>query len=286
MIRSERAHLHLAALSHPGAKGKNNEDRYAVSSYFLSQKDETPVLFAVIADGIGGHRAGEVAAELTVDHISHAIAKSNARHPLKIMQRAIHAASEAIAAHGGTNQDQHGMGATCACVWVIGDRLFTASVGDTRIYFVRDRKIQQLTVDHTWVQEAIDKGILNSEKARDHPNAHIIRRHLGSVPPPEVDTRMRLSQDENDLLAHSNQGMVLRSGDKLLMCTDGLTDLVRDDEIFRIIHSTKDLKKTAEGLVDLANRRGGHDNITVILLAMPEPEEGKLSHWWDRLRLP
>lgn len=269
MIRSERAHLNVVALSHPGMKGKNNEDRYTVLSHRVSAQQPIPSVFAVIADGIGGHRAGEVAAELAVNHISQVVSESDAGAPLEILARAIHTASDAIAAHAVANSEQIGMGATCACVWIINDRLYTAHVGDSRIYLVRGGRIHQLTTDHTWIQEALDRGILAPEQARDHPNVHVIRRYLGSPQPPRVDFRLRLDAREEDAQAEANQSLPLRPGDLLLLSSDGLTDLVWNDEILEIIRSRGNLKDTARALIDLANRRGGHDNITIILISAP-----------------
>src|ERR1700690_683794 len=123
MNRSHRNHLNVAALTHAGMVGKNNEDRYTVSSY--TGPEDRPVLFAIISDGIGGHRAGEVAAELTVNYILEKISESDGKHPLEIMQNAIHSASQAIASRSASQADQYGMGATCACLWVEGDRLYT-----------------------------------------------------------------------------------------------------------------------------------------------------------------
>ncbi len=270
MIRSQRSHLHLAVESHEGLSGKNNEDRYAVTSYVLDEKSSIPSLLAVVADGIGGHRAGEVAAELAVDHITQAVAEGDSQQPQKTLEHAIHAASRAIASQAATNEKMLGMGATCACAWVIADRLFTASVGDSRIYLLRSGTIRQITVDHTWVQEATDKGLITPEQAREHPNVHVIRRYLGSPEPPEVDFRLRLRADESDPQACSNQGLVLRPGDTLLLCSDGLTDLVWEDEIQQVILSAGDLPKAAQDLVEMANQRGGHDNITIVLLRVPE----------------
>jgi serine/threonine protein phosphatase PrpC len=269
MIRNDRAHLNVAAQTHAGMTGKNNEDRYAVTSFQLSENDATPVVFAVVADGIGGHRAGEVAAELAVNHISQAVAESDARHPKKILEKAIHEASNAIADHASSTPEQQGMGATCACVWVIGNQLYTASVGDTRIYLLREGRVQQLTTDHTWIQEALEKNIITHEYARDHPNVHVIRRYLGSPEPSEVDFRLRLYDSEADALAEGNQGMPLYPGDTLLICSDGLTDLVWNDEIGEIIRTKGNLKTAAQGLIETANQRGGHDNITVVLIAVP-----------------
>lgn len=269
MIRTDRAHLNVAAQTHAGMTGKNNEDRYAITSFQLSEDDLTPVVLAVVADGIGGHRAGEVAAELAVNHITQFVAESDAQRPKKILERAIHEASEAIADHASSSAEQKGMGATCACIWVIGDKLYTATVGDSRIYLLRGGRIQQLTTDHTWVQEAIEKNIITPELARDHPNVHVIRRYLGSPDPPEVDFRLRLYDSEADALAEGNQGMQIFPGDTLLICSDGLTDLVWNDEIAEFIRAKTSLKAAAQALIETANQRGGHDNTTIVLINVP-----------------
>src|SRR3990172_2496986 len=273
MIRSSLAHLHLAALSHPGLAGKNNEDRYAVASFHVNKDDARPSVFAVVCDGIGGHRAGEVAAELAVNYISQGVAASNARKPLKIMENAIEDASQAIAAHSAGKAEEEGMGATCACAWVIENKLYTAYVGDSRIYLLRGKHIQRLTIDHTWVQEAYEKGIITAEQMRDHPNLHVIRRHLGGVKLPDVDFRLRIDDSETNEESENNQGFHLAPGDTILIRSDGLTDLVWDDEILKTIRSKKDMKLAAEALVNMANERGGHDNITVVIMAMPYLEE-------------
>ena len=267
MNRSQRNHLNVAALTHAGMVGKNNEDRYTVSSY--TGQEDRPVLFAIVSDGIGGHRAGEVAAELTVNYILEKISESDGKRPLEIMENAIHSASQAIASRSASQEDQYGMGATCACLWVEGHRLYTAYIGDSRIYLIRDGKIQRLTVDHTWVQEAIEKGVITPEQARDHPNVHVIRRHLGSVELPDVDFRLRLSPEDDDEQAIKNQGAFLKPGDILLMCSDGLTDLIWDDEILRLVTTRNTLKSAAGDLVAQANERGGYDNITVVLIGVP-----------------
>ena len=253
--------------------GKNNEDRYSVSSFQFSREDPRPSVFAMIADGIGGHHAGEIAAELAVNLITKGVSESNGKKPLKILENSIQEASQAIASHSAGKAEEEGMGSTCACVWVIENKLFTAYVGDSRIYFIRDRHIQRLTIDHTWVQEAFEKGIITAEQMRDHPNVHVIRRHLGGLKLPEVDFRLRIDSKESDHESEENQGFHLEPDDTLLLCSDGLTDLVWDDEILQNIRSKKDLKSAAEALVNLANQRGGHDNITVVLLSMPRLED-------------
>ena len=268
MIRINQAFLYVAAVTHPGLAGRSNEDRYAVSSYRVSETDPTPSIFAILSDGIGGHQAGEVAAEMAVETISHMVAQSNVRHPLATLDHAIQVTSDAIAMKAKDDTQRLGMGTTCACAWVVGRQLFIASVGDSRIYLLRNGNLMQLTVDHTWVQEAVEKGILKPEEARNHPNVHVIRRYLGSSKTPRADTRLRLAKNESDTQARSNQGMGLLSGDLLLLCTDGLTNLVENVEIEPVVRGL-DIQSAAQALVDLACARQGKDNITVVLMLVP-----------------
>ena len=269
MKSAERSHLFVAAASHPGITGKNNEDRYSVSAYRLDDGADQPSLFAVVADGIGGHRGGEVAAELAVESISRAIAGSDGAHPEQTMQTAIIAASESIFRQSEQEINLRGMGSTCACVWVIADRLYIANVGDTRIYLVRGGLIRQLTTDHTWIQEAIDQGMLTPEQAKNHPNTHIIRRYLGSRLP--VEPNLRIRPEVNALLNpfQRERGLLLQQGDRILLCSDGLTDLVEDSEILNAFQS-QPIQTALEVLVRLANQRGGHDNITLVALEVPD----------------
>jgi protein phosphatase len=131
--------------------------------------------------------------------------------------------------------------------------------------------IRQVTTDHTWVQEAIENGALTLEEARSHPNAHVIRRYLGSKVDVVPDTRIRLKTDESDQNAEANQGLRLQEGDTVLLCSDGLTDLVNDQEIQAALLS-EDLDSGLERLINQANGRGGHDNITMVALRMPIAE--------------
>ena len=268
MIRSHYAPLHVAAVTHPGLGGRQNEDRFSVSTYRVSEADDTSSTFAIVSDGIGGHQAGEVAAEMAVETISHMIAQSDARQPLAILDNAIQVTSDAIASKARDDTQRLGMGTTCACAWVVGNRLFIASVGDSRVYLLRNGNLMQLTTDHTWVQEAVDRGILNPADARDHPNVHVIRRYLGSSSTPQADTRLRLAKNESDTQARSHQGLRLLPGDVLLLCTDGLTDVVADDEIEPTLRGL-DLPAAAQSLLNLALSRKAQDNITVILMMLP-----------------
>ena len=271
MIPAERAHLTVTAVSHPGMTRKNNEDRYAVSAYTTPGEHALPSVLAVVADGIGGHRAGEVAAEIAVETICADIARSDASQPVQTLREAIVHAGQAISEMAATDAELEGMGSTCACAWVIGSHLYTAAVGDTRIYLIREDRIHQLTTDHTWVQEAIEHGVLAPEEARKHPNAHVIRRFLGSQQEVVPDTRLRLRPGESDAQADANQGLQLHPGDILVLCSDGLTDLVNDNEILSTLR-TRNNRGALEDLVKQSNRRGGHDNVTILTLAVPTIE--------------
>lgn len=268
MIQTDRAHLFLTAQSHPGLSGKNNEDNFAVSAYSVSKNNPTPSVFAIVSDGIGGHRSGEVASEVTVNMISEIVAKSDGLHPLDVFQTGFYAVSEEIVKQAELDPSRKGMGTTAACVWVIGQQLYIAYAGDSRIYLMRGKHIHQLSRDHTWVQEALDKGILSKAAIKSHPNLHVIRRYIGSSEPPEPDLRLYLQANENDMRARANQGTTLKPGDVIMLCTDGLTDLVNDSEMLAALQGNI-LKDAAKSLIDLANERGGHDNITVVMLGVP-----------------
>lgn len=269
MIRVEKTHLPVAALTHPGMKGKNNEDRFGVAAFRTKTHPPIPILLAVLSDGIGGNRAGEVASELVVNQVIQYVADSDGENPPQIMESAIHLASQQIYAQAEANPEQHGMGATCACVWIAGKRLYTATVGDSRIYLMRGDTIQQLSTDHTWIQEALDRGLIQPSEVNGHPNAHVIRRYLGSPTPPEVDFRIHLNGKEPEA---THQGFLLYPGDRLLLCSDGLTDLVAPQEI-QSAFSHNNLDEAGQLLINLANERGGHDNITIVAIQIPEVAE-------------
>lgn len=268
MKPSETAHLRTFAATHPGMTGKLNEDRFSVDTFQLDKPTSQPAVLAVICDGIGGHRAGEVAAQIGVDVIRQTVAASDASQPVAILADAISRANQAVYAASLADSGRAGMGATCACAWIIGNRLYTVNLGDSRIYLCRDNHLLQLTTDHTWLQEAMDAGLIDEGQGSDHPNAHVIRRYLGSQNGPNPDFRLWLFEGEDDAGAQNNQGAVLQPGDILLLCTDGVTDLVSDAEIKTLLRE-EPLSAVAQQLIDLANSRGGHDNSTVVLMQMP-----------------
>ena len=272
MIPAERAHYYVVAKTDDGKEGKNNEDSFSVTAYKLSETDDTPVLFAIVADGIGGRNAGEVAAGMAVEMISEAVADSDASQPAEIMQAAIIQASKAIHALGVSEGQKKSMGTTCVCTWIVGDKLYIAYAGNSRLYMIRGKKMHQVTIDHTWVQEAVDAGALTPAQARIHPNANIIRRHLGDRKGIEVDLRLKLSPDDSNEKALGNQGAQMLPGDRLLLTTDGLTDLVDDTQIYKLIAGNS-IEEAAQKLIDAANDQGGKDNITIAIIEVPGAEK-------------
>lgn len=257
--------------------GKINEDRYSLTTYQLSSSNTTPVTFAVICDGIGGHRSGEVAAELAVNIITDTVANSFGDRPLKTMLLGVQLANEAIYSKAQTSENLRGMGATCAMVWVEGTRLYTTFLGDTRIYLIRGQMIKQLSIDHTWIQEALDKGAITPAQVPNHPNSHVIRRYLGAPVVPEADQRMQLRPGESDQKAVNNQGIHLKPDDVILMCTDGLSDYLTAKELVHFVsRHPDDLDQSINEMIKLACDRGGHDNITVVVLKQPDGSKSRL----------
>lgn len=273
MIPTDRSHLTVAALSHPGETREINEDRYSVTSY-SRESDKAPVMLALVADGIGGHQAGEVASQIAADQVPSAIAKSSGDDPVAELSEAIIGAGRSISESSNKDKALEGMGSTIATAMVVGRRLYTISVGDSRTYLVRSGTIQQISIDHTWIQEAIKHGILTPEEAQDHPNAHVLHRHLGGERDPIPDLRLRLSADESDKASEANQGLKLAAHDQMLLCSDGLTDLVEDQELLEVL-SANSPERAASILVDMARARGGHDNITLIIVEVPDKEAAR-----------
>lgn len=276
MIKTEQVYLKIEAETHPGVTGKQNEDRYGVATFLTGSESEIPSVVAVLCDGIGGHRAGEIAAAMGVSVIMETLGASDSLQPLEIMTGAIHRANQTIYQASQAEEGRAGMGATCAVAWVIGSRLYTANLGDSRIYLLRDGHIIQLTTDHTWIQEALDAGIISPEDGEEHPNAHVIRRYLGAKRPPQPDFRLWYFEGEGDAEALDNQGLQLQPGDIVLLCSDGLTDLMTDEEIRKVILSNP-LGEVPARLIETVNNRGGHDNTTLILLEYPREKRKMLT---------
>jgi serine/threonine protein phosphatase PrpC len=270
----EFPHMIVAELSHPGEKRSENEDRYTAINYRTEVEGKNAWL-AVVADGIGGHRAGEVAAQITVERIVNDLISEKVSDPVGQLREAVVDAGRAVMQAAEDEPELEGMGSTVVVAWIIGSRLYITSVGDSRIYLLRGDSLRQITIDHTWVQEAIAYEIITPEEAKDHPQAHVLRRYIGSRELPEPDMRLRLEEDESDKKSEGNQGLRLHRDDQILLCSDGLTDLVQDNEIRDALQSQSP-REAVISLVDLARERGGHDNITVVLLAVPRLPSRKI----------
>ena len=268
MIANQQSHMAYAARTHQGKKRRVNEDRYTVRAYRV-EENRTPALLVIVADGIGGHQAGDIAAQLTVETITRGVAAFQGGDPLPYLQSAIIEAGRVVSSNAAESADLAGMGSTAAVALILGPRLYTITVGDSRIYLLRQGRLRQISIDHTWVQEAIDYDIISPEDAKNHPQAHVLRRHIGGGQLPEPDIRMPLEDGENDSRAISNQGTQLKRGDRILLCTDGLTDMVTDLEIYQGLKE-RPVEESAESLLNLALEHGGHDNITMVVLAAPK----------------
>ncbi|HUF39594.1 MAG TPA: protein phosphatase 2C domain-containing protein [Anaerolineales bacterium] len=269
MIPSNQPHLETAALTHPGMTGKDNEDRYILVSFKPDAGNGSqPVVLAVVADGVGGKQAGEIAAQTAVDTIARIAAESPGADPLATLRRAYHESNQAIIEQAGEGMETSGMATTATCAWVAGDKLYAANIGNSRLYLLREDALRRISIDHSWVEEALHHGLITPEQATNHPQAHVITRHLGSKDP-EPDLRLRLSPEEDDEKMAANQGLRLAAGDVLLVCSDGLPEVVLDEEIAAELKAN-DLESALIRLTDLANERGGPDNITSIALRVPE----------------
>jgi protein phosphatase len=192
-----------------------------------------------------------VASDLAVKAIGEAVARSSGTDYPAILDGAISLAARSVyeSAHG--RAEFKGMGTTCVAALLVGRRLFTAYAGDSRLYLARRGGIVQTTVDHTFVQEAIELGLLKPDEAKNHPHRHVVRRHLGGDPNVKADFRLRLSEAEAPEQSMRNQGVLLDPGSKVLLCSDGLSDLVEAPEILQVLNTNKP-RGAVERLIKMA----------------------------------
>lgn len=255
--------------THPGMTGKNNEDFVDIVAFDANYPDEEVVLYlGIVADGVGGQSAGErasrLATETIIDYFSH-LDKISIDNILIHINKAVTKANNIVVEESNDIAEYSGMATTIAMVAILEGLLFTSHVGDSRIYMMRDDVLYQLTSDHSWVQEALEAGIISQDEAKTHPNRNVIRRSLGTLDTVIVDQVMMSS-----IGTHFWQGMPLRDGDHLLLCSDGLTDMISASAIRESVlryKSDEDLESTVAELITKANEAGGKDNITVMLLS-------------------
>jgi serine/threonine protein phosphatase PrpC len=244
-----------AVASDTGRKRRRNEDNYVVA----------PPLFAV-ADGMGGAQAGEVASQLAASALE--AGDSDAQEGTKRIDELIQEANRRIFDRASTDPSASGMGTTMTVALVDGMTVAIGHVGDSRAYLVRGEHMEQLTEDHSLVNELVKSGKLSEEEAQIHPQRSVITRAVGTDPDVDVD----------DFTIEAEEG------DVFLICSDGLSDMVEDEEILELVHRNRDdLDKAVKALVTAANRVGGEDNITAVAFRISSEAAPSLE---DTLAMP
>lgn len=227
----------------------NNEDVglfFRVADADISREKGCLLL---VADGMGGHNAGEVASRMAADIISHEYVRQNGAVE-KSLHKAFELANKTIYEMSLSNRAMKGMGTTCTTLVIIDQVVYYAHAGDSRAFLQKSGSIAQITEDHTYVQELVRNGEITLAEAHVHPKRNILTNAMGTKPSLRIDTgKFALPFEEND---------------RLMICSDGLYDYITNEELARILGGTS-LRDTANELVELAKSRGGHDNITVVL---------------------
>ena len=231
-----------------GRNREMNQDYVFVSA---SPMGNLPNLF-VVADGMGGHNAGDYASSHAVETLVGEIIADQNINAIKIIRHAVEAANTEILARARENISYYGMGTTLVLSTIVGHYIYVANVGDSRLYLIRDQ-IRQVTVDHSLVQEMVFSGEIMREEMRSHPEKNVITRAIGA----------------EDLVEIDFFDVEIRPGDYILMCSDGLTNMVEDQRIEDLVHTQgRTLEEKGQSLIDEANANGGKDNIAVILIEL------------------
>ncbi len=202
----------------------------------------------IVADGMGGHNAGDLASRYTVETMVDYIEGASEKRPIPLLEAAVQEANQKVMEKAKADKSLEGMGTTVVAATVQEGCLYVANVGDSRLYLLDDG-IEQITRDHSLVEEMVRAGELGREEARNHPEKNIITRAVG------VKKQVRIDFFD----------VSLNPGDKFLLCSDGLTNMVEDQDILRLVKREASLEKAAHKLVELANQNGGRDNISVVL---------------------
>ncbi|HIO31989.1 MAG TPA: Stp1/IreP family PP2C-type Ser/Thr phosphatase [Candidatus Nitrosopelagicus sp.] len=220
---------------------------------FGVNSESSKFLLLAVADGMGGHAKGEEASKIALNAIARAVIPDllNNTPFTKILEKGIQNANQDILDYTAKNPEASGMGTTSVCAVVKDNQIHLANVGDSRAYRVSDDEICRVTKDHSYVQALIDEGEITEEQAREHPRKNEITRAVGIMPSIEVDT-MKLTLD---------------SDESLLLCCDGVIAHLSDDDIHKIIRDSPDPQTACQEIVDMANERGGSDNISLIILS-------------------
>ncbi len=234
------------SMTHIGQRREMNQDYMYTSETAVGN---LPNLF-LVADGMGGHAAGEYASRFTVEKLVEKIKESSQTEPVALMKEAVEQVNAMLLAEANADRAKAGMGTTIVAATVIGEKLYAANVGDSRLYVINEESITQITRDHSLVEEMVRLGEMNKEDAKDHPDKNIITRAIGVMP--------EVAPDFFEIS--------LKDQDMILMCSDGLTNMIDDIDIKKIVLGQRDIVEKAEKLVETANQNGGRDNITVVLV--------------------
>lgn len=238
--------LKAFSISDIGRKRQVNQDYVYASEVPVGN---LPNLF-IVADGMGGHNAGDYASKITVETILNEVSLSEEGNPERLLRDAITVANDLVVTVAARATDLVGMGTTVVAATCIGRLLQVANVGDSRLYVVHENGIEQITKDHSLVEEMVRLGGIARDDARNHPDKNIITRAVGGKETVEADFFT----------------VELQESDTVLMCSDGLTNMLEDEEIYSILKCEKSIQEKAQVLVDTANEKGGRDNISVILV--------------------
>lgn len=237
--------MKISSLTDIGNTREMNQD------YLYSSEESVGKLsnLFLVADGMGGHKAGEFASRYVVEHIVRSIKGSKEEEAVRILSESIETANRKLKEYADAHQQMRGMGTTIVAAVIQGRTLLVANVGDSRLYIVGD-EITQVTQDHSLVQEMVRLGQMDPQSAKNHPDKNIITRAVG------VSEKVKIDIFERQL----------RAGEYIILCSDGLTNMVEDSVILQILHGAGSLSDKAERLIELANKNGGKDNITVIII--------------------
>lgn len=232
------------AMTDVGSKRSMNQDFFYCNENAVGSFQN---LF-IVADGMGGHKAGDYASKLCVRSMVDSIVASGHKTPVTIFEEAVEVANEKIYHEANEHVEFEGMGTTMVACTVLSDTMYVANIGDSRLYLLRD-EISQITNDHSLVEELVKNGNLTESEARVHPQKNIITRALG--------TDMQVSADFFEI--------AVQKGDIVLLCSDGLSNMIDDEDMAYIIKNCDTLEEAGTRLVAQANKNGGDDNITVVL---------------------
>lgn len=235
-----------------GKVRKNNEDSFITKLY------DNGLFIAIVADGMGGHAGGEYASSIAIesisssfDEISDVLISYNTRKIKTEFKKILNIANLEVASKANESSELNGMGTTVVMCVIIKDKIYIANVGDSRFYVV-DKDIRQITKDHSLVAELIDAGVITKEQAKDHPQRNMITRALGTD-----------SEVDPDLFALKTEPKM-----KLLLCSDGLNNMVSDKKIFEIMSTEPTCKASVNMLIESAKKNGGNDNITAVVVEL------------------